>query len=175
MVIRSNKNAFRYQLVFPAVLCCVAVVFFAVCLNLWIALVLFGISGMILLDNWAIISRKFVLDEFGCTIQLGKRQWKYAWEELQIKRIESSYLSLSNYHPCGGFFFSVKKVRKSTISDPQMYHRFLRPFYHITSCAFGYFIDPKKTVKEWARGVYEVDKAAFSEAMERWNVDIEKS
>ncbi len=171
MVIQSNKNAMRYQLVFPAVLCCVAVAFFAACVSYWAALVLFVVFSMILVDNWAVLSRKFVLDEFGCTIRLGKRQWKYTWQELQIKRIESSHLPL----PLAGFFFSVQKVRKSTISDPQMYHRFLHPFYHITSCAFGYFIDPKEAVKAWARGVYETDKEVFLEAMNKWGVEIERT
>ncbi len=142
MTIRSNKNAFRARVVFPTALC-LTVVFIALCGNGWVALALFLIFGIILADHWAIIFRKFLLDEFGCTICLGKHRWRYSWEELQLKRIESSHLPL----PLGGFFFSVKKVRKSTISDPQYYHRFLHPFYHINQ-PFGRYASAQIGMKE---------------------------
>lgn len=117
------------------------------------------------------IWKTLILDKDGITVILWNRKRTYAWNDLAIKRWEKNYpLNGAPYKE--GFFFSVKKVKKSPKFDPLIYCMFKHPF----TCFFVYLVPPdEKRPKRRDPDVMAIEKEAFFNKLNEWEIEFTES
>ena len=130
--ISGNINDLLENLVY-VVIAVIAQVFllFVLSWNKVVVIMCIMLSVLILIDgliDWLYISRKIVLDAYGCTFISTKGTKKFTWEELYLQHTEnSSYLFGDSEIPGEGVIISVKPISKPVHIGAMTYCRFAHP------------------------------------------------
>ena len=132
MEVSGDVNDLRQQLVF-AILVVIAQEFLLFAFS-WNVVV---IIGCIILDillllvglvDWLYLSRKIILDAYGCTFVSSRGTKKFSWEEIHLQHTEnSSFLFGDSEIPGEGVILSVKPISKPVHIGAMTYCRFTHP------------------------------------------------
>ena len=170
MVISSDKSNI-VRLIGLWVIVVLASLLFAQVIGIVPALSLLVCSTVVIALYYVVISRVIIMSENSCKISLWSYSKEYTWDEISIKRIESSHLGLRNPYHLGGAFFSVRRTKKPVWLDPALYCT----FFHPVSCFFVYFVS-RDACKNAAKlpGIYEVDKQIFIKQLQLWGISLDE-
>lgn len=118
--------------------------------------------------GYSLLGRTLIFDETGCTVCFRKNQAHYTWDQIAVKRAESSYVINSSGYPNGGMFFSLYPCNKSVSVDPQIYVSL-----HLNTSFWVYFKPTDPVAAKNSFGIYEVDKQEFLSQLDVWGVKYE--
>lgn len=114
------------------------------------------------LINWLYLSRKIILDEFGCTYVTNRGSKKFAWKDIYMQHVANASFLFGDSELSGeGVILSTKPISKPAHIGAMTYCRFTNPRTSVFIRFESSYDNLKRTVAKFTYQGFTANKCDF--------------